>query len=192
MLFWKKIFIILFLERGREGERGEKHQCVVASCAAPTEDLARNPGTCPDWASKPWPFGSQTSTESIEPQQWRLKCASLVFALRIMILRSYSTAHPREHWQLMSPGESSRKGTGDTLATGNKAAGAAPPPIGKFLKVGRGGRLKAKQKAEYRFFLISSCRLWENSVSWISHLHLPPPHRHWWAPSEKTLKLGLS
>ena len=29
---FKKVFIYLFLERGREGEReGEKHQCVVAS-----------------------------------------------------------------------------------------------------------------------------------------------------------------
>ena len=28
--FFKK-FIYLFLERGREGERGEKHECVVAS-----------------------------------------------------------------------------------------------------------------------------------------------------------------
>ena len=35
-----KDFIYLFLERGREGE----NQCVVASCAPPTGDLARNPG----------------------------------------------------------------------------------------------------------------------------------------------------
>ena len=45
-----KDFIYLFLERGREGEReGEKHQCVVASQAPPTGDLARIPGMCPDW-----------------------------------------------------------------------------------------------------------------------------------------------
>ena len=32
LTYFKKIyFIYLFLERGREGERGEKHQCVVAS-----------------------------------------------------------------------------------------------------------------------------------------------------------------
>ena len=37
---------------GREGEReGETHQCVVASLMTPTEDLARNPGVCPDWES---------------------------------------------------------------------------------------------------------------------------------------------
>ena len=44
-----KDFIYLLLERGREGEReGEKHQCVVASCAPPTGDLAHDPGMCPD------------------------------------------------------------------------------------------------------------------------------------------------
>ena len=44
------IFMILFIfkDRGRKGEReGEKHQCVVASHALPTGDLA--PGMCPDW-----------------------------------------------------------------------------------------------------------------------------------------------
>ena len=46
----KKGFILLFLERGREGEKqGEKHQCVVASCTPPTGDLALNLGMCPDW-----------------------------------------------------------------------------------------------------------------------------------------------
>ena len=46
-----KDFICLLLERkeGREKETGEKHQCVVASHTAPAEDLARNPGMCPDW-----------------------------------------------------------------------------------------------------------------------------------------------
>ena len=47
-----KYFIYLFLERGREGDReGEKHQCVVASCAPPTGNLACNPGMCPDQES---------------------------------------------------------------------------------------------------------------------------------------------
>ena len=44
-LIFKKDFIYLFLERGREGEReGEKHQCVVASHAPTTGDLDCNPG----------------------------------------------------------------------------------------------------------------------------------------------------
>ena len=39
------LFIYLFLE---EGEReGKKQQCVVASHAPPTGDLACNPGMCP-------------------------------------------------------------------------------------------------------------------------------------------------
>ena len=46
----KKIYLFIFRERRREGEReGEKPQSVVASCAPPTGDLACNPGMCPDW-----------------------------------------------------------------------------------------------------------------------------------------------
>ena len=61
----------LFLE-GREGKgrrKGEKHQCVVASCAPPTGDLVCNPGMCPDWESNQWPIGSQASTQSTGPHQ---------------------------------------------------------------------------------------------------------------------------
>ena len=43
------IYLFIFRERGREGERGEVKQCVVASCTPSTEDLACNPGMCPDW-----------------------------------------------------------------------------------------------------------------------------------------------
>ena len=51
-----------FRERGREGERegerkGEKHQCVVASHAPPTGDVAHNLGMCLDWDSNWRPFG---------------------------------------------------------------------------------------------------------------------------------------
>ena len=43
-LFFKKI-LFMFRERGKEEEReAKKHQCVVASCAPPTGDLACNPG----------------------------------------------------------------------------------------------------------------------------------------------------
>ena len=53
-----------------EGEReGEKHQCVVASCAPPTGDLASNPGMYPDWESNQQPLGLQASTQAIEPHQ---------------------------------------------------------------------------------------------------------------------------
>ena len=46
------IYLFIFRETGREGERDrEKHQCVVASCAPFAGDLACNPGMCPDWES---------------------------------------------------------------------------------------------------------------------------------------------
>ena len=66
--FIYRFYLFIFRERGREGEReGEKHQCVVASCVAPTRDLACNPGMCPDRELIWWPFGSQASTQSTEP-----------------------------------------------------------------------------------------------------------------------------
>ena len=54
----------------RQAEReGEKRQCVVASRAPPTGDLAHNPGMYPDWELNLWPFDSQAGTESTEPHQ---------------------------------------------------------------------------------------------------------------------------
>ena len=67
-VIFKKDFIYSFIERGREG-KGEKHQCVVASCVPRTGDLARSPGTCPDWESYWRPFGSQAGTQSTELNQ---------------------------------------------------------------------------------------------------------------------------
>ena len=69
VFFFLKIYTelyLLFLERGREGERG-KHQRVVASCAPPTGDLVCNPGMCPDWKSNQQLFGLQASSQSTEP-----------------------------------------------------------------------------------------------------------------------------
>ena len=44
------IYLFIFGERGREGEReGKKYQCVVASRVPPTGDLSHNPSMCPDW-----------------------------------------------------------------------------------------------------------------------------------------------
>ena len=58
----------MFRQRGRKGEReGEKHRCMVASCAPPTGDLARNPGKCPNWESNRQPFGSQACAQSTGP-----------------------------------------------------------------------------------------------------------------------------
>ena len=48
--FFKRFYLFIFRERGKEGKReGEKYQCVVASHVPPTEDLAHNPGMCSDW-----------------------------------------------------------------------------------------------------------------------------------------------
>ena len=63
---FKKSFIHLFLEKGSEKERGEKHQCVVAShTPIPTPgDLASNPGMCSRLGIHPvilW-FAGQCST----------------------------------------------------------------------------------------------------------------------------------
>ena len=59
-IFFKRFYLFIFRESGREGEReGEKYQCVVAFHVAPTGDLAHNPGICPDWESNLRPFGSQ-------------------------------------------------------------------------------------------------------------------------------------
>ena len=67
-LFWR-FYLFIFRERGKEGERGEKHQCVVASHAPPTGDLACNPCVCPNWELNWRPFGSQDGTQSTEPHQ---------------------------------------------------------------------------------------------------------------------------
>ena len=57
VIFFKRFYCFTFRERGREGEiEGEKHQCVAASHAPPTGDLAHNPGMCPDWELNRWPL----------------------------------------------------------------------------------------------------------------------------------------
>ena len=75
-LFFKK-----FRERGREGER-EKHQCVVASRAPPTGDLAGNPGQ----GTLETLTGNRISNllaaaQFTEPHQPGLSCSVLVVLL---------------------------------------------------------------------------------------------------------------
>ena len=50
LYFFLKYFILFILrERGKDGEGGgEKYKSAVASSAAPTGDLAHNPGMCSD------------------------------------------------------------------------------------------------------------------------------------------------
>ena len=61
--FFKRFYLLIFRERGREKERGKNHQWGVASHTPPTGDLAHNPGMCPAWEMNQWPFGSQVGTE---------------------------------------------------------------------------------------------------------------------------------
>ena len=68
------MILFIFRERGREGERegerkGEKHQCVVASHAPPTGDVAHNLGMSPDWESNQQPLGSPACAQSTELHQ---------------------------------------------------------------------------------------------------------------------------
>ena len=64
-------FIYLFLERGegREKDREENHQCVVASHVPPTGDLACYPGMCPHWESNLQSFALQSSAQSKDTHQ---------------------------------------------------------------------------------------------------------------------------
>ena len=63
-----KDFIYLFLERGREGKReGEEHQCVIASHAPSTGDLAGNPGMYPAWESNQQPIHPATPARAEDP-----------------------------------------------------------------------------------------------------------------------------
>ena len=46
--FFKRFYLFIFREKGREGEReGEKHQCVVGSPVSPTGDLGPQPRHVP-------------------------------------------------------------------------------------------------------------------------------------------------
>ena len=55
---------------GKEGEReGEKHQCVAASHAPSTGDLAHNPGLCHDQERNLRPIGLQAGAQPTEPHQ---------------------------------------------------------------------------------------------------------------------------
>ena len=63
-----RLYLFAFRQRGREGEI-RKHQCVVASHAPPSRDLACNPGMCPDWESNLGPFALQAAAQSTEPHQ---------------------------------------------------------------------------------------------------------------------------
>ena len=63
------VFLIFIFREGKGGRKGEEHQCVVASQAPSTGDLAHNPAICSDWELNQQPFGSQACAQSTEPHQ---------------------------------------------------------------------------------------------------------------------------
>ena len=71
-IFLKGFIYLLFVFREGKGggkggrKRGRETSMYGYLLCTPTGDLACNPGMCPDWESKWWPFGSQASTQSTE------------------------------------------------------------------------------------------------------------------------------
>ena len=85
------IYSFVFRQRGREGERGEKHQCVVASPsgATLTGDLASNPGMCPGWELNQRPFGSQAGAQSTEPHHQGTYTQKVLSKFKILCWSSF-------------------------------------------------------------------------------------------------------
>ena len=70
ILFLKRFFIYIFLERGEEKEKEkerninvqDKYQSVTSHTPT-TRNLVHNPGMCPDWELNQWPYGSCNDTQ---------------------------------------------------------------------------------------------------------------------------------
>ena len=67
--FFKRCYLFLEREEGKEKLSERNTHKWVASHMPPSEDVAYNPGMCPEWESNQQPFGSQASTQSTEPHQ---------------------------------------------------------------------------------------------------------------------------
>ena len=71
LFFFLRFYLFIFRE-GKEGRKGEKHQCVVASHMPPPLRLGTWPATQAYalTGNQTWrPFGSQAGTQSTEPHQ---------------------------------------------------------------------------------------------------------------------------
>ena len=99
--FLKDFIYFIFRQKGKEGEReGEKHQCVVVSCAPPTGDLACS--MCPDWGSNQQPLGLQAGTQSTEPHQPGLKPVFLKYYF-VLVLRIQHNSYKITYFTKCSP-----------------------------------------------------------------------------------------
>ena len=65
----KKIYLFVFRERVREGERGRETSMCGCLSRAPNWGPGLQPRQCPEWESNPLPSGSQSGTQSTEPHQ---------------------------------------------------------------------------------------------------------------------------
>ena len=71
-ILFKRFYLFIFRQRGREGERGRETLMCGCLSSTPYWGPGPHPGMCPDWESNQQPFGSQASTQSSEPHQPRL------------------------------------------------------------------------------------------------------------------------
>ena len=106
----------MFRERGREGERGEKHQCVVVlPCTPSTGDLACKPGVCPDWDLTGGPLGGRQTLNPLGPTSHshslisRLHCDFLMLkfkdteVLRILYVTMSNVLPYKMHTHIFGP-----------------------------------------------------------------------------------------
>ena len=92
-IFFLRLYLFLFRQRGREGEReGGKHQCMVASHTPLSRGMAPYPGMCRDWKLSLLPFASQAGTQSTEPHQPGLNLEFLTKDVPVCV--SYSLECP--------------------------------------------------------------------------------------------------
>ena len=69
LYFFKIFYLLIFREKGREGERERNINVWLPLTCPSTGDLACNPGMCPDWESNWQLFDSQSSAQSTESHQ---------------------------------------------------------------------------------------------------------------------------
>ena len=82
LALFKRFYLFVFRERGREREReeGNINVWLPRACPAPGY-MAYDPGMCPDWEWNQQPSGSQAGTQSTEPHQWGITFGICLTAL---------------------------------------------------------------------------------------------------------------